>query len=271
MNLQMELTNYCNLRCVECPNRLMQRKREHMSMKVFEAIKTEYIEKMDFGTIILHKDGEPLLHPNFKEIVRAISRVSSAKLDLYTNGIFLTQDVVDLFGSLLNQCAILVSFHFENADGSRNDYEQKTEEIRKMLLRAGSNIDFVVTTHIVRENDRQRLSEWKKGWDELRKTHPSLKAVYVNEHINPWCGRIDVGDLVSFDACPYGDGEHLFIGSTGNVIPCCMDLEEEVIFGNILNNAREDILEMRKQFYSELARKEYYHSLCRRCLKNDRY
>lgn len=268
MNLQMEVTNYCNLKCIECPNRFMERKRAHMSMDIFEKIKEDYIQHLNFGTIIFHKDGEPLLHPNFDEMVQSISEVSSAKFDLYTNGIFLTQDVIGLLGSLQNKCVIFISFHFENADGSKNDYEEKSEEIRNIIINANDNIEFVMVSHIIREEDRKRLEDWKQSWDMFRAQNPRLSAVHINEHINPWCERITVGNLVSFEGCPYGDGEHLFIGSTGNVLPCCMDLEEEIVFGNVLSDRKEDIIEKRTSFYAELARKEYNYDLCRKCLKN---
>ena len=87
----------------------------------------------------------------------------------------------------------------------------------------------------------------------------------MNSDINPWGGLIKQEHMSTFTGCPYGDGEHFFIGVTGNVIPCCIDLEEEIIFGNIMKDPKSEILERRNEFYQSL-KEGPTRSLCKRCL-----
>lgn len=267
MNIQIELTNHCNLSCVECPNRLMKRKRQHMRWDVINAIITDYIVPMEPECIILHKDGEPLLHPEFSKIAYLISWYTNSKLDVYTNGLFLSQEFIKRLGSISNPVRVLISFHFENADGTQNNYEKKSLSIESMIEAANGNIEFVLATHLIREEDRSHREQWKERWTNFAaRKNVNITGVHIGESINPWAGLISVGHLSTFVECPYSDAAHLFVGCTGNVLPCCMDLEEEIVFGNILKDEVSQIMEARDAFYTKTREHIIEHDLCRRCL-----
>ncbi len=67
-SVNLELTNHCNLKCTFCPvNTTMQRPKGHMDPALFRRIIDEN-EQLDF--VLAFQWGEPLLHPQFFELVR---------------------------------------------------------------------------------------------------------------------------------------------------------------------------------------------------------
>lgn len=67
-SVNLELTNHCNLRCTFCPvNTTMQRPKGYMDADLFRRI-IDRNEQLDF--VLAFQWGEPLLHPQFFELVR---------------------------------------------------------------------------------------------------------------------------------------------------------------------------------------------------------
>jgi|GEM_PF-4614387 len=273
MNIQVELSTVCSLQCAECPQRLMKRERQFMSDEVFDEV-LGYINELEnkeakLGyppTVILHKDGEPLLHPTIKSKIGRISLMRPEfRLNLYTNGLKLTPEFIEFLSKLPNKIWLLVSFHFFNADGSENNYNKVTSILEEALKKNYQNINFVFTSHVTRFCSEERLNEWINSWGKYQDT--GKWEIGLNKHINPWTGLIKEENCVTFDSCPYGDFGHLFIGVTGNVIPCCMMLEEDIIFGNIIVDSREVIYERAKIFYDNIRSKSVVPPICSRCMR----
>jgi len=192
---------------------------------------------------------------------------TSAKVDIYTNGKLLRKELIGFLGSFHNRFSILVSFHLYNYDGKKNDYEEIGERLLECLSVGATNVEFILATHSTDLTSEEELTEWKKYWEEKQKLFPRLTGVHVNTAINPWTGLIEQKNTITFPACPYADGEHLFVGVTGNIIPCCMDLEEEVIFGNVADDNLSKVMIERDRFYKDLRDKKVEKDLCQRCLQ----
>jgi MoaA/NifB/PqqE/SkfB family radical SAM enzyme len=275
MNLQIETTSKCGLECVECPHRLMLRGKVNMSESVFQAILDKIIpnlkneeERLGYPpTIICHKDGEPLLNPRLRDYIQRIANTHPEfRLNLYTNGLLLTEDFINFLDALPMKVWLLISFHFYNADGKRNDYS-KIEDLMTLILNSVKpykNIDFIFTSHVTRFMTKVELQLWEKIWKS--KVPEGRVTIGLNDCINPWTGLIKEDNCAHFDACPYADFGHIFIGATGNVVSCCMDLEEKLIFGNVLFDSVEDIFGRLDRFYSRLRAKELIPNLCRKCM-----
>ena len=274
MNLQFESSTICPLSCVECPQRLMKRKRQNMADEVFDIIFNKYIlnlkneeERLGYPpTIGFHGNGEPLLHPNIKDYMLRISaHRPNYRYNLYTNGLLLTEDFIEFLSTLPNDIWLFISFHFYNYDGKRNNYD-KLEDLMMKVLNNGKpydNIKFVFTSHVTRYATKDDLNVWGQIW--MSKVPEGRLTVSVNDCINPWTGLIKEENCVTFDACPYADFGHLFIGVTGNVIPCCMMVEEDVIFGNVMVDSYKQIMDKAEKFYSEL-REHKFTGICRKCV-----
>lgn len=262
MNMQLELTNYCNLSCVECPHRLMKRPKQHMSDEVFEKV-LSYIMKIQPGSVILNKDGDPLLYPNILPAIRKISTVSNCGIDIYTNGLCLTDQFIDSLACLPNRIRLLITFHFYNHDGKRNDYSNVEKVLLRVIKRSYPRIQIICVTHATDLASTKELNEWRTFWDNPL---PGLEAV-INYNINPWSRKqISQKNVKQHDPnCPYENGAHLFIGNTGNIVSCCADLEEENNIANIMVDDFDFVMDKMNKFYSEMQQRNLT-DLCKVCL-----
>ena len=109
----IEITNICNLNCSFCPKN--NRPKKNMTIEEFDTI-TDEISPLT-NTICLHLMGEPLLHPNIKEIFEICNK-KNLNVYLTTNGTLIKQNL-DL---LKSGCAkrISVSLHSFEANNNSN-------------------------------------------------------------------------------------------------------------------------------------------------------
>lgn len=272
MNIQIETTNRCNLVCKECPNRFMKRKRQDMTVETFDVILENYIKTMDGEnpTVILHKDGEPLMNDNLRYFIRRIADVRpDVKIDIYTNGLLLTEEFVQFLSTIPNKVWLLVSFHFLQVMEKEINISFKNNIVLENCVKKNyENIEYVFVTHEVDGGDSEKLKQWQKDWtDKIAPFPHRLREVVINPHINPWTGLIQDSHNVQFETCPYGDFGHLFIGVTGTVLPCCMDLEEELDQGNIMTTSKQLLFDRMSSFYDLINNGNIEGLLCKKCLK----
>lgn len=85
IHMQIEITNYCNLKCPICPTGIKALNRPPMAIDIhrFESLMNEVGPYL--LTLALYAWGEPLLHPNISEILKITSKYNIATL-LSTNG-----------------------------------------------------------------------------------------------------------------------------------------------------------------------------------------
>lgn len=269
-HLQIELTNYCNLACVECPHRFMKRELQHMEYDVFTKV-VDLIKDNNFETVILHKDGEPLMHPKFTEYFQLIAYHTKSKLDLYTNAHLLRKNTFKSMCESIspngNKLWLLVTFHMHKYDGTRYEFEKAEENVKQCIEMKCPNVEFILATHKTDYTKERDVKKWYVRWANVATENPSIYAIHANTHINPWGGRIEQKEgMVHFYSCPYGDSAHYFIGSSGNVLPCCIDLDEEIVFGNVLTDDIEEIERNRQEFYTRIMSDKVDFELCGKCL-----
>lgn len=274
MNFQIETTSFCNLTCPECPNWTMERERKMMSLEVFQTILKKYVVPFKDRnrhcppTVIMHKDGEPWLNKRLPEMLKMVSAADpTLSIDIYTHGLQMKREHFDLFYSLPNPKRLLMSFHFWNHDGTQNDYTATTQLVKDMLnyqSQHGKRIEIILVSHMIRPMTKRQLQDWKRTWDGYESR--GAVTVHANVNINPWTGLIEEPGITSFESCPYGDFGHWFFGATGNVIACCLDLEEEIVFGNVMQDDPEAMFKKLTQFYADVSSKKLDNQVCRYCL-----
>ena len=93
LHMQLELTNYCNLRCPVCPvgTGEVDRKKKSMDVELFEKVMDEVGPHL--LTASLWAWGEPLLHPHLQEIL-AIANRHEVVTFVSTNGQLFKKDRV---------------------------------------------------------------------------------------------------------------------------------------------------------------------------------
>ncbi|MDR1921085.1 MAG: radical SAM protein, partial [Candidatus Adiutrix sp.] len=96
--LNIELTNRCQLDCFFCSRQSSRRPLGDMSLETVRLIIDEAAAYSDCG-LRLTGWGEPLLHPRVGEIAAMIKK-AGLPLKIYTNGLALTPEMMDLFMEL---------------------------------------------------------------------------------------------------------------------------------------------------------------------------
>ena len=171
----------------------------------------------------------------------------------------LKYDLFEFLTTLPNRCRYLMSFHPYNHDGSVNDYSATVQYLRRVLLNPPPNVEFITVSHKSRWVTEATQEQWRQQWTGLPIT------VHCNASLNPWTGRIQEDGISKFDGCPYGDFGHMFFGVTGNAVACCLDLEEEIVFGNVLTDTPRAIFERLTDFYADQRARKVQHAVCHDC------
>ena len=253
-----------------------------MSDKVWNTILHQYIAPYRHinsfcpPTFIGHKDGEPLLNKELPGRLRDLAAVApDMKIDIYSHGLMLPkwrergQDFFEFLSTLPNSVRYMMSYHPRNHDDSINDYGQTIAYLKEVLRNPPRNVEFITVSHQSKWVPLEDQLCWKALWAGLPIT------VHVNTSINPWTGLMEDIATCHYNGCPYSDFGHWFFGATGNVIACCLDLEEEIVLGNVVYDAAEHMFEKTAAFYAEQRRileaKELHpRGVCRNCFSQKR-
>ena len=124
--IEIELTNCCNANCVFCSNSISKRVKGFIDKeKLFEFLKRVKTEKknnrfnkdfntLDFPKIVYAGLGEPLIHPNFLEIIE-FTKKEGFIVEVVTNGQLLKKSIVDKLIELKVD-SLAISLHSINKD-----------------------------------------------------------------------------------------------------------------------------------------------------------
>lgn len=277
MNFQVELHNFCNFTCGYCPNRVMQRKREFMAEDVWQTILYKYIvpyrhmNQFCPPTFIGHKDTEPLIDKKLPARLRDLADIApDMKIDIYSNGVLLPAwakrgvDFMEFLATLPNQVRFMMSYHPANHDNSVNDYSVVVPYLQGVLRNPPRNVEFITVSHKSKWVTTETQEQWRATWEGYPIT------VHANCAINPWTGRMEDQATCHYNGCPYADFGHWFFGTTGNIIACCLDLEEEIVLGNVLVDDPLEMFAKTEAFYTEQRRtleekRRVAHPVCSNC------
>ncbi|MBN1782873.1 radical SAM protein [bacterium] len=268
----LEITSVCNLSCVHCPPhhpdyRHMHRKYGHMPMALFEKLMDE-IDTHGPRRIALHKDGEPLLHPEIRSILKRVKARRDHTVYLTTNAHSLDESVqISLIENRIDHVnfslgAATAAF-YEKVRGPR--FDRVIDNIRHFL-------------NTVRESPwKPRISmqiidlpEYPEMKAELRRFH----ALWRNEDVEiavwkklNW-GVIQTGKSVFRRYPCYSLWEIMFVNSDGIVSPCCMDWTQALKTGNAAEQSLSGIwkgeLQKRLREYHTAGREQEL-PLCASC------
>lgn len=93
--LNIELTNRCNLHCNFCPRDHMNRAVGDISNDLIVSVVIPQLKKIpSLNRLLLFKDGEPLLHPQFSQITKLIKEAQIAhRIEIHTNAVNLNPNL----------------------------------------------------------------------------------------------------------------------------------------------------------------------------------
>jgi len=234
---QVELTNFCNLKCPMCPHDLMTRSVGFMDFALFEQIVDQI--KGTNPDLRLHNMGESLFH---KEIGRFIRHANARGLEtiLSSNATTLTdKKIQELIDAQLSW--LYVSF-----DGaSEGTYERfrkgahyarekaKVERLLEMRRRQGSRFPQVMMSCISMPGTQSDVEEFRTYWQsrvEAVRIKPADGWDGSSERINSIVADRQYAVGTSICGWPW---QSVVVLWDGRVVPCCYDYDGKYVLGDL--------------------------------------
>lgn len=265
--IYIEITNQCNLACSFCVQN--QRPFKMMNTDEFAYIISQI--KPYTRYIYLHVLGEPLMHPDLKQMLQ-IANENQIHVNLTTNGTLLYQkkDIL-LENSAVRQINIsLHSFpqipnYLENVCKAADELSEKGVYISYRLWTVGDKLNRAMRDTICFIEKRYSISihEYKNSLKlkdhcflsfDSEFTWPSLKHSFVSEK----------GTCQGF--------RHMCaVLSDGSVVPCCLDANKEACLGNIFKTSFDEILRIHEPLLKDFQNHKMKLALCQRCEYRKRF
>jgi len=270
--IYIEITNMCNLNCSFCPKN--NRPKKFMTVEEFDTI-TDEISPLT-NTICLHLMGEPLLHPNIKEIFEICNK-KNLKVYLTTNGTLIRKNLDLLKSGCAKRISVsLHSFEANNQTASLNEYlENILFSCKEIADNSRTFIEFRLWNG---SNDKNTLN--KNIIEKINKTFNTniltenlqnktsiTDKIYINfADVFEWPINTENQEGNSVKFC-YGLRSHFGILCDGTVVACCLDNEGKLALGNIFESKILDILNgpRAQNIYKGFSDRNIEEEFCKTC------
>lgn len=267
----IEITNRCNLTCDFCHG--TKRPLGTMPPEDFRRIAEKLRGETSY--LYLHVLGEPLLHPQLKELL-AIAGELGFRVCLVTNGTLLHKRREELLAakSLHKFSVSLHSFEGNGGAGDLPAYLQQVWEVCLPLSERG----VLCALRLWNEGTAPRLNGAVEAFLSQRigrdveslprdaRGNRTLRPNLFLERAERF-GWPDLNAPESGANFCHGFTRQLAVLWDGTVTPCCLDSEGDIPLGNLLSQPLEEILqgERAAAMAAGFAARKPTEELCRRC------
>lgn len=247
--LRLEPAATCNFRCIHCPTGLGLSPAGLMSKETFNVI-FDKIKKFHFRAIVLYHGGEPLLNKYFYSMVKRL-RPLADKIKTNTNGsLFNDKNITAIL-----DCGIdLVVLSLDGLSAEENDqirvgcdFYKVIESLKKLLqlkLKLGlSKPEICIHNAQIADNNSFVPGEVKKPQyivEALGELSGQVSWDPIQAYLWPGLPIPVLGSIPGRNFCDSAVNT-ITIRWNGDVVPCCNDLTNRMVMGNVL---REDIEEI---------------------------
>ena len=269
----IEPTNFCNYRCLICPNRYFSLEEQgYMTEAIFDKILDEIAECAK--VVQLYWMGEPLLHSEIVEMVYKLKQKTKAKVIISTNGSLLSYELSKaLVSAGLDE--LIVSL---DAIKSNSVYSQ---------IRAGGNLSHVLNhlstllnfksdVHIILQFiDTIINSKEKQGFidycEQIVHCDYSIQCLYSWANQMPELNNCsdNLSPVKGLERQPCADlWNKICIRWNGDIVLCCFDWQGRNCIGNIVRSSLEEIWNCDKlNYYREMHINSKYNKIpiCSAC------
>lgn len=268
------ITNRCNLKCITCLRGGSSS--EDLNLNLLDGLFTE-VRKIGFNAISL-TGGEPILHPEFKEILKKIS-AHGMKFGLVTNGVRYKDYLEALapHAQLVNFIAVSLDSHIKEINDAirgTGTYERALEAVYS-FKKAGY---FTKISHVVNKKNAGELGNFVRfvngsikpdainimgviktgenedlvlGAEERAKFHKELGDLLRtnrNLHVCTSTGYY----RAPFYCSHFVSLDELTVNCKGDFVFCCDNTFKGAVLGNLKEKPFEEILRKFLQFQLEL-------------------
>lgn len=248
--IYIEPSGYCNLKCNFCPQGIEEHglKKNIMLLDLFKKLIgdiAEFPEKIRL--IRVCGNGDPLTNKNLVAILEhAKTQKVSKKMELVTNGILLTDDLIENLPRFVDRIVISIegisSADYQKTCNTKVNFQELVDKIKVLYAaRKGCVLHIKIHNEAVPTTERKQifLDLFSKYCDEI----------YIEQLVPMW-PQLNIdrvpdkfrwgGELVRHQVCA-----QIFKGvqvqADGEVVPCCVDWKRVNVLGNINENSLREI------------------------------
>ncbi|HOX52735.1 MAG TPA: radical SAM protein [Fibrobacteria bacterium] len=268
--INIETVSACNLRCIHCPSHRQgspsPRKFGSMPLDAFLSI-MDQIDGHGKRRIALHKDGEPLLHPQIISILERVKARVDHDVYLTTNGQVLTSEITQaILAGRIDHFNVSIGAHspqtYRKIRGG--DLERVKRNVQTFLeARSRSEWKPSVSVQIIdlEGMDLQReIADFRRYWSSMG------VACEVWSELS-W--GIESQAAVSRWRYPcYSLWDSMVINSDLQVSACCIDWSQSLIVGDVSSRSIQEIWKgdaLRRNRIASRANDFRGMELCRHC------
>ncbi|HLN52398.1 MAG TPA: radical SAM protein [Lentimicrobium sp.] len=244
-SINLEISSLCNLSCMHCPSHLplfknMVKSHGLMKMEVFNKAMDE-IDSHGTTRLALHKDGEPLLHPQIMTILNRVKKNQPHIVTLITNAHLLTDEICDaiLKGRIDN---IIFSIGASGEDFYKkikgDGFDLVINNILRFLeKRENFNPAPTVTVQIVNLPEYPEMKAEIRQFKQFWKRKPVRVKVF--DKLN-WGIFDSEEEQLKRYPCP-SLWRDLFVHWDAKVSACCIDWDQSIIVGDLKQQTMAEI------------------------------
>ena len=237
--IYIELSDICGLDCSFCPS--IKGRRGVMSLELFSKIALECSKYTKL--IALHILGDPLKIKNLKDYLM-IAHKLNISVEITTSGVYL-DDFDFLRKSPIKQVNISLDaiMELQSQSFKKRALNRVFEFCR---YKDSSNSDIFVNLRIQNRKSPQTAelkSVLKQEFNLLEldsNTRVGKKIIIVFRESFLW--HTNKSDIVANTGFCYGLISHFGILSNGDVVPCCIDANGDIVLGNLNKDSLKNIL-----------------------------
>ena len=256
--MYIEPTNICNFKCIFCPTgdknllKKVNRPAGFMKMKLYKKI-IDDIKRSGYKLrlLSLYKDGEPLLNPDFPEMVRyARDSKICDRIWTKTNGALLNPELnMKLVNCGLTWMGISVeavsSEKYLKVSGAHLDYEKFKENIKDLYTRTNSDLHLyikIADSGLSEEEKKKFYDDFSPICDTIAIeklmgwSYSSVKDFTLGLHPDTYDGL----PFTEKDVCAY-PFYVLAVNFNGSVSLCGNDWSHSTVVGNLNSDSILDI------------------------------
>lgn len=234
LHLELELNNYCNLRCSMCHFAEFEHdpaNRKHMELDLLDSILREC--KGQLPALLLGSGTEPLLHPHIAEIIRHANDADVMDIILSTNGLLLSEHMMSLLVDLeiarvtVSLDAATAATYGKIRGGDLERVEQNLYQLIRLRNARGARLPYLRVTFVVQKENEHEMEGFAQKWRPIadRVDFQKLLPVYTDLNNHP------PGEMIKgVCAQPF---QRLTVDYDGDVFPCCTYYKKHLRLGNL--------------------------------------
>ena len=267
--IYLEITNHCNMNCPFCVSPNVKQRRFLDLNKIDEYLN---MIKEVTNTVYLHVLGEPLLHPQFIDVVKLCQK-HNLLVRLTTNGTLINKyDFSKLqikkisfsLQSLIQYNDKLIKQYFDNLN-------QFISQVSSKLNNGEMGIDFRLwndKNNLIINNFNNKITKMLEEEIDIY----NLPNVHLSEADEfEWPNKDNEDNLIRTHCL--GGKTQLAVLSTGDVVLCCLDYSGQTKLGNLNDSTLKEILlgDMYQNVMKTFQAGNSYFELCKKCKFRNRF